>query len=79
MVGEKDCVINAEKSNFLIVMAETNVRDFLGDTTDTLTAFLVDPRQPGVTIHPAEETIGCNSVPHTKVSFKNVQVSGSKF
>lgn len=55
------------------------MKDFVGDTTETLTAFLVDPKQPGVTIHPAEETIGCNGVPQTKVTFKNVQVRGSKF
>lgn len=76
--GAKEYVINAANADFLIVGAQTNTRNFLGDNTETMTAFIVDLKQPGVTVHAPNVSIGCNGINQARVSFKNVKISASK-
>lgn len=77
-LGTKSFVINAAQANFYIVFAQTRTVDLLGDTNDSLTAFLVDGSLPGVSIAEKDETIGCKDVYQSSVNFKNVQLSPGK-
>lgn len=70
--GTKSFVFNAPKSNLLMVLAETKTSDRKGDMSNSMTIFLVDSSAPGVTIHKKDNTIGCNELYQSKVSFKNV-------
>lgn len=75
--GRKDFIINANKSNYVLVTAETNVKNFIGDSTETISAFLVDLKSPGVIIQPADEKFGCDSIQQHSITFKDVNVSAS--
>lgn len=72
--GTKAFVVNSINAKLFLVFAQTRTPDELGDIGDTVTAFLVDANTPGVTIGKKDETIGCDSVYQSTVSFKNVRV-----
>ena len=74
--GEKNYVINSSQANVLLVFAQTRTRDKLGDSGDSVTAFLVDASDPGVTICANDKTIGCEGLNQSTVKFNDVVVPG---
>lgn len=72
LAGTKSFVINANGANLFLVLAQTQIRDRLGDAKDSLTLFLVDSSLPGVHIHENDKKIGASNLGQAKVTFKDV-------
>lgn len=77
--GSKAFVMNAARSNLMLVLAETKTTDRAGDLNSTQSVFIVDTSLPGVTIHKKDATIGNNKMYQAKVSFKDVYVPSGMF
>lgn len=69
--GTKSFVVNAAKSNLLMVSA--NVPQ--SKQTDTMSIFLVDANLPGVSVHKKDNTIGHTDLYQADVSFKDVYLT----
>lgn len=67
-------MINAAKSNLMLVLAETRTKDRAGDLNSTQSIFIVETSTKGVTVHNKDDTIGHNKTYQAKVSFKDVYV-----
>lgn len=72
--GAKAFVLNPKIANLYIVFARTVSKNMLGDMDNTITAFIVDAKSPGVTIEDEEPTIGHCEVQKAAVQFNKVRV-----
>lgn len=76
--GYKAFVVNSVNSQLYLVFAQTRTADMLGDMNDSISAFLVEANAPGVTVSQRDETIGCQHVYQSTVTFDNVRVKSGK-
>lgn len=72
--GEKDFVINAEKSNLFLVISSSIRQDHAKKQTLGVSAFLVEDNEPGILKSEPFTTIGCDEVEKNTVTFANVPV-----
>lgn len=72
-------MVNAAKSNLMLVLAETKTTDRSGDLNSTQSIFIVDTSLTGVTVHKKDDTIGHNKMYQAKVSLKDVYVPSGMF
>lgn len=76
--GEKDFVINGEKSNLFLVLASSIKQDHAKKQTHGVTAFLIEDNEPGLLKGQAIETIGCEEVEKCTVTFADVPIRTEK-
>lgn len=76
--GEKDFVINGEKSNLFLVIASSIRQDHAKKQSHGVTAFLVDDNDPGVLKGQPLKTIGCEEVEKCTVTFANVPIRAGR-
>lgn len=69
--GTKSFVVNAAKSNLLLVTALVPQ----SSNSDSLSVFIVDGNLPGVEVHKKDDTVGFRDVYQASVSFKDVCLS----
>lgn len=69
--GTKSFVVNAAKSNLIVVSAHVPQ----SSKTDSMRIFLVDANAPGVSVQKKDETIGRRDLYQAEVSLKDVYLS----
>lgn len=76
--GSKSFVISAPKPagarHLFLVLAQTQPLNVQLDTSQLVTLFLVESDQPGVTISPTKDTLGCRNAKFCTVHFKDVYI-----
>uniref|UniRef100_A0A336KA01 CSON004970 protein n=1 Tax=Culicoides sonorensis TaxID=179676 RepID=A0A336KA01_CULSO len=75
--GEKDFVINGEKSNLFLVIASSFKHDHAKNELHGVSAFIIDENEPGVLRGESIKTMGCEEVEKCKMTFSNVTVRSS--
>lgn len=76
--GEKDFVVNGEKSNLFLVLASSINQDHSRKQSHGITAFLLEDSEPGVLKGQPVKTIGCDEVEQCSVTFANVPIRAGK-
>lgn len=79
MNGKKSFVINAKNADLFLVLAGTKVDDKCGNKVDGVTAFLIESDMGGVEVKDSENTLGCNGVQQSEISFSNIELAQGKY
>lgn len=77
--GKKSFVINGSNANLLLLIAESQSEDRLGDPARAITAFLVDVSTPGIHLEPKDCTLGFKGLAQNSIVFDNCEVPFGEF